>query len=249
MGLRREWALELCEITEKNGCPRIRRRRRLKLPAVQADTHILLEKFDETSCTGRLRFPWTFPSRAPPSDSVLAFNVAASSRSGEKQTLFFSVLTSTLYNFTVATRTSRWLKRTSRGPFIVPWNDWGPESTRWINIKDFSIRALSGARCVISETSTGQVRMLDFNPERLPWMEDWVERRNGETGRWDCLAMIFPTTILAGEVFQCNIESKLPYYEIKKTGVKAEAGFRFFVDDKWVVLIQVCSNHYNVANI
>ena len=250
MGLKREWALELWEITEKNGTSRIRSRRKLQLPAVQPHTRIILEKIDETSSsTGRpsaLRRLSTLP--VPSSDSLLAFHVGASSRSGEKQALLFSVFTSALHDLTVTTRTTRWRKH--RGPYIVPWNKWGPESTRWINIEDFPmIRALSGTRCVISETSTGRVRMLDFNPKRLPWIEDWIKRRNGETGRWDWLAMTSPTTILAGKVFQYNIESKLPYCELRKTGVRVEAGFTYFIDDKWVVLIRVCSNHYNIRLI
>jgi hypothetical protein len=254
MGLKRDWALELCEITEKNGASRIRTRRKLKLPAVRPDAHIILEKFDETSSvTGHpsaLRRPSTFPFRVPPSNSVLALYVEASSRSGEKQKLLFSVFTSTLHSFTVTTSVpgrKRGIRR-----FEVPWNKWGPELTRWVNVEDFPmVRALSETRCVISETSTGRVRMLDFNPERLPWIEDWIQRRTGETGGRDWRVITSPTTILAGKVFKYNIKSKLPYYELKKTGDRdrAEAGFRFFIDDKWAVLIRVCSNHYNVANI
>jgi hypothetical protein len=103
------------------------------------------------------------------------------------------------------------------------------------------VRELSGTRCVISETSTGRVRMLDFNPERLPWMEDWIKRRTRETGGRDRLVVTSPTTIFAGEVFHRNIESKLPYYELKKTEVEDKAGYTFFIDDKWVVLIRVRS--------
>ena len=90
---------------------------------------------------------------------------------------------------------------------------------------------------------------MDFDPERLPWMEDWIKRRIGETEVRDWLAVTCPTTILAGEVFRYDIESKLPYYELKKTGVEEKPGFTFFIDDKLVVLIRVCSNHYNMANI
>jgi hypothetical protein len=91
--------------------------------------------------------------------------------------------------------------------------------------------------------------MLDFNPERLRWIEDWIKGRTGETvtvGRnWQ--VMTSPTTIPAGEVFEYDIESKLPYYEVRKTGLQVEADFTFLVDDNWVVLIRVCSNHYTVA--
>jgi hypothetical protein len=91
--------------------------------------------------------------------------------------------------------------------------------------------------------------MLDFNPERLTWIEDWIIRRTGETVGRDWRVMTSPTTIPAGEVFKYDIESKLPYYEVRKSGPRAEADFTFFIDDNWVVLIRVCSNLYNVANI
>jgi hypothetical protein len=248
---KRGWALELCEITEKKGVPRIRTRRMLMLPAVQLDTHIILDKSDETSSvtggSSALRRPPTFPFRDPPSDSVLAFYVGASSSSGEKQKLLFSVFTSTVRSFTATIkRTTRvpWRKRDIR-PFIVPWNKWGPELTRWINVRDTPwsmVRALSGTRCVISERLTGRVRMLDFNPERLHMIEDWNKRRAGETGGRDWRMVTSPTTILAGEVFQYDIESKLPYYEVRKPGDRVDADFTFCIDDKWVVLIRVCSN-------
>ena len=252
MGLKRGWALELCEITEENGASHIRTRRMLELPAVQPGTHIILEKFDETSSvTGRpsaLRRPSTFPFRVPPSDSVLAFYVGTKQPlRGEKQTLIFSVFTSTLRIFTTNIRRATWRKQ-DRRPVIVPWDEWGPELTRWINVEDTPmIRALSGTRCVISEKSTGRVRMLDFNPERLTWIEDWIKGRTGETVR-DWRVMTSPTTIPAGDVFEYDIESKLPYYEVRKTGLRAEADSTFIIDDNWVVSIRVCSNHYNVAN-
>ena len=231
-------------------------RRMLMLPAVQPDTHIILEKFDETSSvTGRpsaLRRPPTLPFRDPPSDSVLAFYVRASSRSGEKQKLLFSVFTSTLRSFTATIKrtTCFWQIKRDIWPFIVPWNEWGPELTRWVNIGDIPmVRALSGTRCVISGRSTGRVRMLDFNPERLHWIDNWIKRKAGETGGMDWQMGTVPTTILAGEVFNYDLVSKLPYYEARKTGFPVETDFKFLIDDKCIVLIRVCSKQYNVANI
>ena len=254
MGLKRDWALGLFEITEEKGASRIRKRRVLKLPAIQPDAHIVLEKFDETSsCTGRpsaLWHPSTLPFRDPPSDSILAFYVGASSRSGGKRAFLFSVFTSTLHSFFSTRRTTRVPWKWDIRPSTVPWDDWGPESTRWIDVEDSTMtRALSGTRCVISECSTGRMRMLDFNPERLSWIEDWIKRTTGETGGRDWQVMTSPTTIPAWGVFEYDIESKLPYYELRKTGVQAEIGSAFIIDDKWVVLIRVCSNYYNVANI
>lgn len=91
--------------------------------------------------------------------------------------------------------------------------------------------------------------MLDFNPERIPWIEDRIKRRTGETEGRDWRVITSPTTILAGEVFKYDIESKLPYYEVRKTGLRVEADYTFYIDDNWVVLIRVCSHHHNVANI
>jgi hypothetical protein len=89
--------------------------------------------------------------------------------------------------------------------------------------------------------------MLDFNPERLPWIEDWIKHKTeaGETGVEDWSVVTSPTTISAGENFLCDIESKLPYYELRKAGV----GGDLFIDDERAVLIRVCSDHYNVADI
>lgn len=238
---RRDWALELCEIREKkDGTSYIRTHRMLELPAVQPDSHVILEKFDETpSVTGSPSAPGrpsTFPFRDPPRDSVLAFYVRASSRSGKKQALLFSVFTSTLRNFTATVGTTRkrwWQWRPHEGISTVPWNEWGPELTRWINVEDIPIiRAHSGTQCLIFERSTGRVRMLDFNPE-----EEWIKPRTGETVGRDWQMMTSPTTIPAGEIFQYDVESKLPYYEVTKAGLRVEAGFTFFMDDNCVVLI------------
>jgi hypothetical protein len=51
--------------------------------------------------------------------------------------------------------------------------------------------------------------------------------RIGEIGESDWLVVTSPTTIPAGEVFHYNIESKLPYYELKKTRVEEKDGFTF----------------------
>lgn len=246
MGLKLDWALELREITEENGVSLIYPRRRLSLPDVQPDTNISLEKFDEApSGAGRpsaLRRPSTLPFRVPPSDPVLAFYVRARSRSGEKQALLFSVFTSTLRSFTE--------KRGGWFFFRVPWKKWGPELTRWINVEDSPmIRSLSGTRCVISDTGNGQVRMLDFNPERLTWMKDWIKSRTREAEGRDWSVMASPTTIRAGKVFKHDVKSQLPYYELRKTRDPVEAGFRFFMDENWVILIRVCSDYCNMANI
>jgi len=91
--------------------------------------------------------------------------------------------------------------------------------------------------------------MLDFNPKRLTWIEDWIISRTGETVGRDWRVVTSSTTIPGGNLFKHDIESKLPYYEVRKTGHQVEDEFTFFIDDNWVALIRVCSNHYNVANI
>ena len=258
LGLKRDWSLELCEITKKGGTSCIRTRRILKLPAVQPDTQIILNKFDETSsvtsCSSTLRSPLACPSRNPPSDSVVALYVKAEGPWGG-QKLLFSVLTSTLCNFTATikkrTRFVPWKRRIRqiRGPIVVPWDKWGPELTRWIDVKDMwgpspSTPALSGTRCLISDGhgwgSTGRVYMVDFNPERLPRIEDCIKRRTRGAER-DWRVVTHPTTILAGKAFKYNVKSKLPYCELRKTGDENDNGHTFYADDSWVVLIRVRS--------
>ncbi len=239
-----------------------RTRRILELPAVTRPTSVNLKKIDETSSStcrpSALGRPSTLPSGSRPSDSVLAFYVGTFLWEGATDVQMFYVLKSTLRNlakrgttrvrgnFPPFSSCMNYLAQCA-APHILPWHQWGPESTRWIHVEKVpKICALSGTRCVISKR-LGGVRMLDFNPERLLWIKDWIEHKtkSGETGVEDWSVVASPTTIPAGEYFLCDIESKLPYYELRKAGVEGD----LFIDDELAVLIRVCSDHYNVADI
>jgi len=200
------------------------------------------------------------PFRSSPAESVLSFSVSV--RRSEKsfletKTFFFYALPKTLRTLVDAVvaqhpgkldksekahRKSSWLRRhvyrtPSNAPIIVPWEDWGPVTTRWINSTGFSVRqALCGMRCAVSEWSGRKVRVLDFNPGRLRRVVTVREAgRNG--GRVvERLAVTSPSTIPAGRCFLRDFQSNLPYYEVRRSGIKGD----IVMDDEWIAQIQVC---------
>jgi hypothetical protein len=236
----------------------------LKLPAVHPRAHTELLSFNRTSSTTASPSistrRSTLPFRSSPSDSVLSFSVSVrrSERSFiEIKTLFFYALPSALRTLAetvtaqasnkgepsdkVYNSTPKWLRRptlrtTPNTPIVMPWDDWGPKLTRWIIPGSFSVRqTLSGMRCAISEWSGRKVRVLDFNPGRLRRVV--AVREPGKNGErvLERLAVTTPNTINAGRCFLRDFQSGLPYYELKRNGVKGD----LFMDDEWIAQIQV----------
>jgi hypothetical protein len=115
--------------------------------------------------------------------------------------------------------------------FIVPWDYWGPYTTRWLDVtgRGISYQSLSGNRAALS-TPSGAVAVYFFPRRRIVYrFKDKrvldVTKGSDKEG-----------TITVEDCFEHNIVSKLPYYSRKGSGAKG----RLFIDDQWVVQIRVC---------
>ncbi|KAH9173275.1 hypothetical protein EDB89DRAFT_1958840 [Lactarius sanguifluus] len=235
----------------------------LQLPAVHPKTRTDLTNCNRmpsgaphSSATPRSS---TLPFRSSPTDSVLAFSVCVSRRDksfAEFRRLFFYVLPSTLRSLVAVfvgrassekgdgelkprNTASGWLRRRAARtrlptPVIVPWVDWGPRTTRWVSPSAaFGRQTLSGMRCAFVERGW-TLRVLDFNPGRLRRVV--AVRENGKDGEKMLirLAVTTPNTTPAGHCFLHDFTSSLPYYELKRNGVKGN----FIMDDEWIAQIE-----------
>jgi len=259
---KRDWALELCKITRDDThstftfwtlCI-------LQLPPVHSKTRTDLTSFNRAPSGSPNSFVTSrstaLPFRSSPSDSVLAFAVTVSRRGkdfAEFRRLFFYVLPSTLRSLVAVIvgraeekgpkargTASSWLRRRAGRahppppPIIVPWADWGTRTTRWlIPSVDFPRQTLSGMRCAFVDRGW-TLRVMDFNPGRLRRVV--AVRENGREGEKALirLAVTNISTIPAGQCFLQDVTSGLPYYELKRNGVKGQ----FVMDDEWIAQIE-----------
>lgn len=213
----------------------------------------------------------TLPFRSSFSQSVLSFRVTAEKKKEERSHVltnwFFYVRSNALRtlaegavdaqapemkNTSLSQRLFRRLShcnfssQSSRPPITVPWKDWGPKATRWIDANDLSYcQSLSGMRCAISNLKSLEVKVLDFNPRRLSMLKDKPEDHLidhvKDKGQIECKnkgeeneLVTSQSTIPAGEYFRHDIVSELPYNEFKSTKAKG----RLFIDDQWIVQIK-----------
>jgi hypothetical protein len=149
--------------------------------------------------------------------------------------LFFYVHPSALRALAGEAITIRYISRSPKIlPITVPWNIWGPKTTRWIEVEGWTVRqSLSGSRCAISKW-TGEVQLLDFNPERVRRLEYLAEN----VTKWKHLhkqLVNSQSTINARKYFKHDIVSHLPYFEIMRGRAKGQ----LLIDDQWVVQTQV----------
>jgi len=256
---KRDWALELCKIT-RDGTFAFWTLCVLQLPPIHPKTRTDLTSCHRapSGAPHSVAAPrsTSLPFRSSPSDSVLAFAVSVSHRGkqyAEFRRLFFYVLPSTLRSLVAvivgradekgvgekkAAGTSWLRRRTGRArgppPITVPWTDWGPRTTRWvIPSVDFPRQTLSGMRCAFVDRGW-TLRVLDFNPGRLRRVV--AVRENGKEGEKALirLAVTNSSIIPAGQSFIHDVTSSLPYYELKRNGVKGH----FIMDDEWIVQIE-----------
>ena len=256
----------------------------LQLPAVHPKTRTDFTNCNRTPSGAPHSFSTprssTLPFRSSPSDSVLAFSVCVSRRDksfAEFRRLFFYVLPSTLRSLVAVivgrasekgregeskarNTASGWLRRRAARarpppPIIVSWGEWGPRTTRWVSPSAaFGRQTLSGMRCAFVERGW-TLRVLDFNPGRLRRVV--AVRENGKDGEKVLirLAVTTPNTIPAGHCFLQDFTSSLPYYELKRNGVKGN----FLMDDEWIAQIEVgllhsrslartCSSYVNMTH-
>ena len=272
LGLKRDWALELCKIANAGDALTFSTVCILQLPAVHPKSQTDLSSFDRTSSStthsSTSKRPSALPFRSSHSDSLLSFSVSV--RRSEKslmeiKKMYFYALSSSLRTLAEAvavqtpgkagirdklqSRTPKWLRRhtlrTSPSmPMVVSWDDWGPKSTRWIVPGGFSVRqSLSGMRCAISEWSGRKVRVLDFNPGRVRRVVAVREPGKGVERVLQRLAVTTPNTIYAGKSFLRDFQSNLPYYELKRH----ESMGDLFMDDEFIAQIEVRLSDYDVA--
>jgi hypothetical protein len=258
---KRDWALELCKITrdDNHNTSTLWTLCILQLPPVHPKTRTELTNCNRAPSGSPHSFATpsssALPFRSSPSDSVLAFVVSVSRRDkyfSEFRRLFFYVLPNTLRSlvavivgrasekrdgeFKARNAVSNWLhRRSSRAPppIIVPWADWGPRTTRWVSPSAAYRQTLSGMRCAFVDRGW-TLRVLDFNPGRLRRVV--AVRDNGKDGEKALirLAVTTPSTIPAGQCFLQDFTSSLPYYELKRHGVKGN----FLMDDEWIAQIE-----------
>ena len=216
----------------------------------------------------------TLPFRSSLSQSVLSFRVTAGRKMKEKGLVltnwFFYVRSNTLRtlaeravvaqasemkNTNMSQRLFRRLAHCnfsspSRPPITVPWEDWGPKATRWIDANYLSdCQSLSGMRCAISSLkSPGEVKVMDFNPKRLSMLEDkpkdhligytkdkgQMKWENKGEEKNEMLLVTSQSKVPAGDYFQNDIVSELPYTELNSTKAKGQ----LFIDDQWIVQIK-----------
>lgn len=264
LGRKRDWALELCRFTKEGDAWTFCTLCMLNLPALHPNTQTSLACLKRTSSatarTSTFRRLSKYPFRSSPSDSVLSFDVVIkpSGKNSLQSRWFFYVIPSTLRALVRAATAhppeetdrngnfvSSWLRRHAhhtplRVPIGVPWGDWGPKMTRWINASSFrSYPVVSGMRCMISVMVQGKLRLhtLDFNLERLCHVDPTpLKNRNSkETPR----LVTGPSTIQARGGFLHDFQSNLPYYELVTSGVIGD----LVMDDEWIAIIQVCLNY------
>jgi len=258
-----DWALELCKITRDNNQSTFALSTLciLQLPPVHPKTRIELTNCNRAPSGAPHSFATprssALPFRSSPSDSVLAFVVSVSRRDkhfAEFRRLFFYVLPSNLRSLVAVivghasekgdgeskarNTVSGWLRRRAdrvrpSPPIIMPWADWGPRTTRWVSPSAAYRQTLSGMRCAFVDRGW-TLRVLDFNPGRLRRVV--AVRDNGKEGEKSLmrLAVTTPSTIHAGQCFLQDFTSSLPYYELKRNGVKGN----FLMDDEWIAQIE-----------
>jgi hypothetical protein len=261
LGLRSDWALALCKITKEGDALTFCTLCKLKLPEVRRNTRLELKNFKRApSGPDNPSVPKhnsTLPFRNSPSESVLSFYVRADCGWSPRDiptTLFFYVHPSALRALAKRPVTAqvsekrglyhRFSCRTSLSPKTQPvtvlWQDWGPETTRWIEHFEYesgSVRqSLSGTRCAISK-GLGQnvtVQVLDFNQARFRKLE-----ANLKPTVWEIMLKNSQSIIPARKHFKHNIVSHLPYSEVT---MKAKG--QLLIDDQWAVQKQVCLFQY-----
>jgi len=250
LGLRRDWALALCRIIKDGNALTFCTLCKLKLPDVWCNTRVQLKNFNRAPSgpdnpSAPKRHP-TLPFRNSPSESVLSFYVTADRGWKHIPTiLFFYVHPSALRALAERAVTApasgmrglchRLARYTSLSPKTLPitvfWKNWGPKTTRWIELENQSVhQSLSGTRCAISNWAGEEVQLLDFNLERVRRLEYLAEKVTG----WENLPELLvnsQSTISAGKYFKHDIVSHLPCFEIRGRGTKGH----LLIDDQWVV--------------
>ncbi|KAI0265428.1 hypothetical protein BC834DRAFT_879387 [Gloeopeniophorella convolvens] len=216
---REKFALEICKL-EGGWPPKLQSLCVLLLPSLRAevfDIVILPQKGDTSPCSPSSALSHTSsrsPFRTSPRSSIIGFNV--SMRCDLEQEGF--VTPQRGFSFWTHRRTLLRMARTAEG--VVPWNEWGPQSTRWIEQVAFMGHVhfmCSGDRAalvqrVLLEPMEYNLEVFDFNTSRVRGAEANLlhDDRDGETA-FGPIVVSEPSVLEAGTFLQHDIVSSLPY--------------------------------------
>jgi hypothetical protein len=161
-------------------------------------------------------------------------------------------------NFFVNTATlEKWVSRGGRSRaesgleagLNVPWEEWGPVGTRAMRPQSaFNwLRYVEGERVVLPATPLATtflevVRILDFNvhPKR-----EWHASSLGEPTRDVHVQQVSEaSTIPAGDIFEHDITTSLPYRMLSTTALFDYSGF--MIDEERLIGLKVSSASYSV---
>ncbi|KAJ2935576.1 hypothetical protein H1R20_g1518, partial [Candolleomyces eurysporus] len=127
----------------------------------------------------------------------------------------------------------------------VQWDNWGPSKTRWISGRplvplslfdsrpeNLWTRYLSGQRVLTLPTEGPGIEVLDFDfdPNSPPVNIDPSLQQE---------ICIDPTVIPAGNVFQNDVVSSLPYIKTTRRGVLKEDFAGFAIDEERIIAISI----------
>jgi len=261
---KRDFALEVCEITEGDGSATFTLRTVciLKLPSLHPGTRVRFQTRNRTPFASNFSTPALHSNRLPfrssPADAILGFDITVrrhGRRPGsELRRLAFWVHHSALRKYAAETarpshlllklgprnsshgmrglvsRLANRISDTFTKPPVIPWSQWGPQSTRWRECSD-DIRdrqSLAGMRCAVIDQ--GSLILMDFSPGRLATLYAQNSPENTELRIVET-----PTRINAGRCFLRDFTSKLPYCERTKEEIKN----RVLMDDEWILQMEV----------
>lgn len=204
-----------------NGCPALSRIRALALPETA-----LHQDFTNIGCRadpnpfgrqpakthGRPQPPRPFS--AAPEKAIVLFHCYVENQPGMRPTCFsFVVHRAALLRVAYMHGFGAWAGVDDAPP--VPWEEWGPENTRWGDVDDdFSrwITITAGQREVMLKD--GKFVVKDYNPYAVRRaLAELARTVNGE-GASRVRVVIEPTVTVGRTHFTSNIETYLPYVEI-----------------------------------
>jgi hypothetical protein len=255
-----DFSFEVCNITEgkDNSLFALRTVCVLKLPFIHPRARVRLQLRNRTPLSSNpSTLPALQTSRLPfrssPADAILGFDIQIRRRGPSEDRKFsFWVHQSVLRKYAAAamrpsrraappgknSRTvmgfvSRLVKRVDHTFASAPvrrWDEWGPNSTRWLESND-EIRdrqTLAGTRCAFAQQ--GSLLLMDFNPGRLAKL-----RAKGPSKDPRLMAVVKPTVIYAGRFFRHDFTSRLPYCASVNPTIKN----RVLMDDEWLLQFEV----------
>ncbi|KAG6826816.1 hypothetical protein H0H92_014285, partial [Tricholoma furcatifolium] len=144
-------------------------------------------------------------------------------------------------------------------PEVVPWQEWGPDRTRWFQVEDRSsnwVTTTVGQRAVIlsnfSEEEEEEDEGNDEEPLQTVLMLDFNQRtvKKVASDQPEGLRVVDRPSLLSSKYFSTPIESRLPCVVAKlnlpPTG-RPLAGL--LIDEEWLVGVRTIEPHASIAEL